>query len=157
MWFCYFVIISPWKKTWPFIWTSLNSHHLRMLCAKFGWNWLSSSWEEDENVDRRTDGRQAIRKVNWASSSRELKSEEKQVWALSILRRLCPLSRRDLYRTGPAVKRASVAVVSPESLPHSVASYHKQGLGDLFLSGSLWPFLTKCMNYSTLNNTLICT
>ena len=48
--FHYFVIISPWKRAWPFIWTKLNPHHPRMLCAKFGWNWLSGSREEDENV-----------------------------------------------------------------------------------------------------------
>ena len=40
MYFHYFVIISPSERTWPFIWTSLNSLHPRMLCAKFGWNWL---------------------------------------------------------------------------------------------------------------------
>mgnify|MGYP003692070963 CR=1 FL=1 len=31
----------------PFIWTKLNSLHPSMLCAKFGWNWLSGSGEED--------------------------------------------------------------------------------------------------------------
>ena len=47
--FSYFIItgISPWKRAWPFIWTNLNSHHLRMLYAKFGWNMLSGSREED--------------------------------------------------------------------------------------------------------------
>ena len=29
------------------LWTKLNPIHLRMLCAKFGWNWLSGSAEED--------------------------------------------------------------------------------------------------------------
>ena len=38
MYFCYFVIISPWKKEGPFICTKLNSLHPRMLCTKFGWN-----------------------------------------------------------------------------------------------------------------------
>ena len=41
------VIISPWKRAGPFIWTNLNPHHPRMLCVKFGWNWLSGSGEED--------------------------------------------------------------------------------------------------------------
>ena len=50
MYFRYFVIISPWKRVWPFIWTNLNPLHPRMLCAKFGWNWPSGSGEEDENV-----------------------------------------------------------------------------------------------------------
>ena len=68
--FCYFVIISPWKRARPFIWTYLNPLHPRMLCAKFGWNWLSSSGEEDENVKSlQTDGQtddvqQVIRKVH---------------------------------------------------------------------------------------------
>ena len=50
MYFCYFVIISPWKRAGPLIWTNLNPLHPRMLCAKFGWNWPSGSGEEDENV-----------------------------------------------------------------------------------------------------------
>ena len=33
---------------WFFIWTNLNPFHPRMLCAKFGWNWPSSSGEEDK-------------------------------------------------------------------------------------------------------------
>ena len=47
MYFHYFVIISPWKRAQPFIWTNLNPLHPRMLCAKFGWNWPSGSGEED--------------------------------------------------------------------------------------------------------------
>ena len=47
MYFQYFIIISTWKKAGPFVWTNLNSLHPRMLCAKFGWNWLSGSGEED--------------------------------------------------------------------------------------------------------------
>ena len=52
IYFYYFTIISPLGRTWPFIWTNLNSLHPRMLCAKFG------SGEEDENVKSlQTDGR----------------------------------------------------------------------------------------------------
>ena len=40
MYFRYFVIISPWKRVGPFIWTNLNSLHPRMHCVKYGWNWL---------------------------------------------------------------------------------------------------------------------
>ena len=46
IYFCYFVIISLWTRVWPFIWTNLNPHPPRMLCAKFGWNWPSGSEEE---------------------------------------------------------------------------------------------------------------
>ena len=42
-----FVIISPWKRMWPFNWTNLNPLHTRMHCAKFGWNWPSGSLEKD--------------------------------------------------------------------------------------------------------------
>ena len=41
------VIISPWKRSGPSIWTNLNPLHPRMLCAKFGWNWPSGSRGED--------------------------------------------------------------------------------------------------------------
>ena len=47
MYFCYFVIFFPWKRAGPSIWKHLNPLHLRMLYAKFGWNWLSGSEEED--------------------------------------------------------------------------------------------------------------
>ena len=46
IYFCYFVIISSWKKVGPFIWTNLSPHHPRMHCYKFGWNWPSGSWED---------------------------------------------------------------------------------------------------------------
>ena len=43
MYICYFIILSPWKKEWPLIWTYLNSLHLRLLCVMFGWNKPSGS------------------------------------------------------------------------------------------------------------------
>ena len=64
MYFRCFVIIYTWKRAGPFIWKKLEFPHLRMLCAKFGWNLPSGSGEEEENVKNlRTDGRQAIRKA----------------------------------------------------------------------------------------------
>jgi hypothetical protein len=42
-----FVIISPLKRTWPFIWTNLNSLHPRIMCTKFDWIWPAGSEEED--------------------------------------------------------------------------------------------------------------
>ena len=50
MYFHHFVIISPWKRAGPFIWTNLNPLHRRMPCAKFGWNWISGSGEEDFKI-----------------------------------------------------------------------------------------------------------
>jgi hypothetical protein len=42
-----FEIISPLKRTWPFIWTIQNSLYPRMIYTKFYWNWPASSGEED--------------------------------------------------------------------------------------------------------------
>ena len=46
MYFRYFVIISPWKRTWLFIWTNLNHLYPRMLCATLvetaQWFWRRS-------------------------------------------------------------------------------------------------------------------
>ena len=35
------------EKGGPFIWRKLNPVYRNVLCAKFGWNWLSCSGEED--------------------------------------------------------------------------------------------------------------
>ena len=45
--FLYFIIISPDKRQWSFIWTNLNPLYWWMLCTKFGWNRPSGSCEED--------------------------------------------------------------------------------------------------------------
>ena len=37
------LLISPWKRAKPFIWTNLNPYHPKMIFAKFGWYWPSSS------------------------------------------------------------------------------------------------------------------
>ena len=47
MYFRYFIIISPWKRAWPFIRTNLNPIYSMMLCAKFGWNRPIGSGDED--------------------------------------------------------------------------------------------------------------
>ena len=83
MYFSFFVISSPWKRTGTFIWTNLNSLHPRMFCDKFGWNKPSGSGEVDENVKslrqrRRRQGRRATdkfwsEKLTWAFGSGELK------------------------------------------------------------------------------------
>ena len=79
MYFHYFVIISPWKSAGPFIWTILNSLKLRMLCAKFGWNWPSGSWEEVENrKSLQTDGRTD-------RQTRDDRRSEKLTWNEMIL------------------------------------------------------------------------
>jgi hypothetical protein len=44
--FLFFVIISPLKRSWPFIWTNLNPLHPRMICAKFDWFWPAGSGED---------------------------------------------------------------------------------------------------------------
>ena len=42
--FCYFAIISHWKRMWPFIWTNLNPIHPRTPCSKFGWKLVQWFW-----------------------------------------------------------------------------------------------------------------
>ena len=46
MYFPYFVIISPWKKSVALHIKKLESSW-RMLCSKFGWNWPRGSGEGD--------------------------------------------------------------------------------------------------------------
>ena len=89
MYFRYFLVISfLWKRVGPFIWTNLNPHHQRMICAKFGWNWPSGSGKEDENVKsllslqqrqqwqwQQTTDKFWSEKPTWAFSSGELKQE----------------------------------------------------------------------------------
>ena len=53
VYFCCFVIISPWRMTWLFIWTNWNLLHPKVLCANF-WSpwqqWPSGSEEEIKQV-----------------------------------------------------------------------------------------------------------
>ena len=45
------LLLSPLRKrARSFIWKKLNPLNSRMFCAKFGWNWPSSSGEEVVNV-----------------------------------------------------------------------------------------------------------
>ena len=64
----YYIIIFPWKRTRPFIWTNLLPLYPRMLCAKFGrnrsigsrerrWQCKKVYWETDGLTDRPKDGR----------------------------------------------------------------------------------------------------
>ena len=41
-----FVIISSLKRTWPLIWTNLNSLCPRIICTKFDWFWPAGSGEQ---------------------------------------------------------------------------------------------------------------
>ena len=66
--FSYFVIISPWKRVYPFLWTNLIPLYPRMLCAKFGWKLAQWFWRRrwkyekftDKWTDRWTTGDQKI-------------------------------------------------------------------------------------------------
>ena len=102
IYFHYFVIISPWKRARPFIWTNLNPLYPRKLCAKFGWNWPSGSGEEDENVKslrhrrqrRRTTDKFWSEKLTWAFGSGKLKMATRLVLHVEapqnvIILRLC--------------------------------------------------------------------
>ena len=61
LYFHYFVIISPWKRAGPFIWTNLNPLHPRMLCAMFDWNWRG--WKCEKFTTTMDNGQILIRKV----------------------------------------------------------------------------------------------
>ena len=57
----------------------MNYFHIRRFCDKFGWNWLSDSWEEDENVkslqartDRQTTDNMQSERLTITFSSGEL-------------------------------------------------------------------------------------
>ena len=83
MYFCYIVTIVPQKRMWHFVWINLNFQGC--FFAKFGRNWPSGSWEEDENVkclqadwqtDRQTTrGQQAIRKAHLSFQLRWAKTK----------------------------------------------------------------------------------
>ena len=44
MHFCYFVIISPWKRAGPFIWTNLGPLHPSVLCAYSSGELKNNRW-----------------------------------------------------------------------------------------------------------------
>ena len=66
IYFHYFVIISPWQRAVPFIWTNLNPLHSRMFCASLVdsgrvvletkmkmWKGLQTDGQTDRRTDRR--------------------------------------------------------------------------------------------------------
>ena len=102
MYFCYFIIISPWKMTQPLIWTNFGPLHPRMLCAKFGWNWSSVSWEEHEKVKslrqwRRTMDIFETDKLTWTFGSGELKIIQCGCLTLTVLHIKVFHHQRKLY------------------------------------------------------------
>ena len=87
LYFRYFVIIFPWKRAGPFIWTNLNPYIQE--CFVLVWLKLAQwFWEEDENVkslrqckQQQRQQRQRLRtdklwseKLPWAFGSGELKT-----------------------------------------------------------------------------------
>ena len=88
MCFLYFIIISPWKRVGPFIWTNLNPLYPRMLCAKFGWNWPRGSRKEDENVKSlQTDGQTGGRtngRTDGRTDRRRTTGDQKSSLELSV-------------------------------------------------------------------------
>ena len=79
---CPCIFFLPLEKTGPSILTNLNPLHSKMICAKFGWNWLCGSGEEDKNVKslqqrwRRTTDKLWSEKLTWAFGSGELKKQK---------------------------------------------------------------------------------
>ena len=90
MYFHYIALISPWNRVWPNIWLYLNLLQLRMLCAKFCWNWVSGCGE-DENVysrqtSRQMDSRQkAIREAHLGFQLWCAKKKKKRIkWIVEV-------------------------------------------------------------------------
>ena len=48
----YFATIAPWKRECSYL-NNVNTLNPRMFCAKFGWNRLSGSGEEDKEKRKR--------------------------------------------------------------------------------------------------------
>ena len=70
------ILLSPLVKL-AFIWINFNPLHPRMRCAKYNWNWLSGSGEEDENVTslrRQTTDKFRTEKFSSAFGSGELRT-----------------------------------------------------------------------------------
>ena len=71
MYFRYFVVISPSKRTWPSTSTNLNTLNQKMLFATFGSVHLvlekkSKMWKDYRKKDKQTDaGRNVIRKAHF--------------------------------------------------------------------------------------------
>ena len=97
----------PLEKSGPFIWTNLNSFHPRMLCAKFGWNWPSGSWEEVKNrkslqtdwrTDRKTDAEwKATRNVHLRFEFRWAKKDGKLLQYTFNVKTFLPTNCRKLH------------------------------------------------------------
>ena len=68
------VIISPWKRTWPFIRKNLNSLYTKIFCTKFAWNWSGNSWEEYASQDLEY----AKQDYEYALQDREYTSQDKE-------------------------------------------------------------------------------
>ena len=70
-------LLYPLGRVWSYIWTDLNLHHLKMLCAKFGWNWPCGSGGENKNVrslPKWTTDKFRSEKITWAlNGSSDLK------------------------------------------------------------------------------------
>ena len=85
MYFGYFLIISPWKRAEPFIWTNFIHFHLRMPCAKFGWKWLSGSgWWNCEKFRQQRWQQRGWRTTAFGSG--ELKTLTKTFWTFRTQR-----------------------------------------------------------------------
>ena len=106
MYFHFFVIISPWKRAGPFIWTNLNPLHPRMLVpslVEIGPVVLEKKmkmWKVYRQTDGRTDGRtdrqttddRWSEKLRWAKKMKSLLSR-----LLTVQRKYCWLWKRRGY------------------------------------------------------------
>jgi hypothetical protein len=124
------------RRVIPFLWRNLNPLHPRMICAKSGQNWPSSSREEVENVkvyrqtDRQIDaGQRAIRKAHlifqlrWAKNvicyrkCYEIRAISAGMWMQTLIQSYSVRNIAQLTRAGIS---KSTTCISPsfQSLQH---------------------------------------
>ena len=83
----YTLIFTPYVT--HILYSSLNSLHTRILCAKFGLNWPSGSGEEVENVKSLQTDRQTYRhtdiQTDWWTERHKMvdRQSEKLTWAFN--------------------------------------------------------------------------
>ena len=61
MYFRYFVIITPWRRAWPFICKNLNPLHARMLCEV--WLKLTQWVLRNQKCEKFTNGQTYTRRT----------------------------------------------------------------------------------------------
>jgi hypothetical protein len=132
--FCISMIISPWKRTWPFLWTIFNSHQLRIFCTKFDWN-LHACCGEDWLIDYL---RFYVPLKNFSLIWRRHHCRWRAAQFRPMIGAQGLWAGMDLYRAKPAVTRdLGFSGLIRRTVPFSRLSRHTRGCG--------WSILTRIL------------